>query len=118
MARLDWLNQLIALGAKLPLLWPLILQFIDLWQQAYTILVGPPKLMGEESFGAVSDDEAAAEVKVEALLAGPDQKFGAIGDGSIIKMLRDAFALIQQYPALMQLIQLLIASWLKLPKPA
>ena len=116
MSYADFLSKLLALGAKLPLLWPIILHVIDDFQQAWQIINGPPKLMGAESGQSFSAAETDAEAQVAAIFDQHEPKtFGAIGDGSIIDMLRTAFAFLRASPILMEIVRLFLDSLLKSP---
>ncbi len=115
---LDFLNKLLAIGGKLPQLWPIVLQVIDLFQQAIVILGVQTKLMGAESPShGLSTQEHDAEQQVATVFAQHEGGKGAIGDGSLIQALRNAWTFISSNPALLQIVQILLGLFLKPPTP-
>jgi hypothetical protein len=116
-SRLDFFNALIALGAKLPQAWPIIFQIIELLQQLAVIFGIQPKLMGAESEHSLSSNEEIQAQEKILTLFNESKTFGAIGDGSIIEMIRNAWAFIQSNPMLLQIVTSVLAYLLK-AKPA
>lgn len=101
MSYADWLKALIALGPKLPEVMALVQHIVSDVQAIVAIVSGKEPL-----FGAMPMELTAAEQSLEseacAALAGVEEgKFGAIGDGTLLRTL---FTFIKENPALMQLI--------------
>ena len=101
----DFLTALLALGAKLPQLVPILLAIIDQIQQAIVIIQGSAK-----TFGAAADFQPTAkEVALEGELmvaAGtmPKGTFGAIGDGTLIQLVRQIWSFLKDNPEIMAFI--------------
>jgi len=105
----DFLTALIAIGNKIPQLVPILLAIIDQVQQAIAIIQGhPAHAFGAGEFSPSADEAALEGQLVAAAGEHPKGTFGAIGDGTLIEVIRQVWLFIKDNPELMQLILTLL----------